>query len=45
MLFNKTNVDANGKPTICDPETGRPIKFQSIAVWIYVGVVSDNYNN
>lgn len=25
LLFNKTNVDANGKATICDPETGRPI--------------------
>ena len=25
LLFNKTNVDANGKPTIVDPDTGRPI--------------------
>ena len=25
MLFNKCNVDANGKPTIVDPDTGRPI--------------------
>ena len=24
-LFNKTNVDANGKATIQDPDTGRPI--------------------
>lgn len=25
LLFNKCNVDVNGKPTITDPETGRPI--------------------
>lgn len=25
LLFNKTNVDKNGKPTIVDPDTGRPI--------------------
>ncbi len=25
LLFNKCNVDVNGKPTICDPDTGRPI--------------------
>lgn len=25
LLFNKTNVDANGKSTITDPDTGRPI--------------------
>lgn len=25
LLFNKTNVDKNGKPTIQDPDTGRPI--------------------
>ena len=25
LLFNKTNVDKNGKPTISDPDTGRPI--------------------
>lgn len=25
LLFNKTNVDANGKSTIFDPDTGRPI--------------------
>jgi hypothetical protein len=25
LLFNKTNVDVNGKPTISDPDTGRPI--------------------
>lgn len=25
LLFNKCNVDANGKPTIVDPDTGRPI--------------------
>lgn len=24
LLFNKCNVDANGKATICDPDTGRP---------------------
>ena len=31
LLFNKTNIDVNGKPTICDPETGRPINFQLFA--------------
>ena len=25
LLFNKCNVDKNGKPTIVDPDTGRPI--------------------
>lgn len=25
LLFNKTNVDKNGKATIVDPDTGRPI--------------------
>lgn len=25
LAFNKTNIDVNGKPTIFDPETGRPI--------------------
>jgi hypothetical protein len=25
LLFNKSNVDVNGKPTICDPDTKRPI--------------------
>lgn len=25
LLFNKTNVDKNGKPTLFDPDTGRPI--------------------
>ena len=25
LLFNKCNVDVNGKPTISDPDTGRPI--------------------
>ena len=25
LLFNKCNVDANGKPTISDPDNGRPI--------------------
>ena len=25
LLFNKCNVDANGKATICDPDTNRPI--------------------
>ena len=25
LLFNRTNVDKNGKPTISDPDTGRPI--------------------
>ncbi len=23
LLFNKTNVDKNGKPTLFDPDTGR----------------------
>jgi hypothetical protein len=27
LLFNKTNVDANGKSTITDPDTGRPILY------------------
>lgn len=25
LLFNKTNIDVNGKPTIVDPDTGRPV--------------------
>lgn len=25
LLFNKTNIDANGKATIVDPDSGRPI--------------------
>lgn len=25
LLFNKTNVDKNGKSTIVDPDTGRPV--------------------
>ena len=25
MLFNKTNIDVNGKATIVDPDSGRPI--------------------
>lgn len=25
LLFNKTNIDVNGKATISDPDTGRPI--------------------
>lgn len=25
LLFNKSNIDANGKPTIMDPDLGRPI--------------------
>ncbi len=25
MLFNKNNVNKDGKPTICDPDDGRPI--------------------
>lgn len=25
LLFNKCNVDVNGKATIVDPDTGRPI--------------------
>ena len=31
LLFNKTNIDVNGKPTICDPESGRPEEILSIA--------------
>ena len=27
LLFNKTNVDKNGKPTISDPDTGRPKQY------------------
>ena len=30
LLFNRTNVDKNGKPTISDPDTGRP-KYCTIA--------------
>ena len=29
LLFNRTNVDKNGKATISDPDTGRPIKSQN----------------
>jgi hypothetical protein len=25
LLFNKTNIDENGKATVCDPDTGRPV--------------------
>lgn len=28
LLFNKCNVDVNGKATITDPDTGRPINLQ-----------------
>ena len=28
LLFNKTNIDVNGKATVCDADSGRPIKFQ-----------------
>ena len=31
LLFNKTNIDANGKATIVDPDTGRPGEILSIA--------------
>ena len=31
LLFNKTNIDANGKATIVDPDTGRPEEILSIA--------------
>lgn len=31
LLFNKTNVDKNGKATIYDPDTGRPDEKLSIA--------------
>lgn len=33
MLFNKCNVDVNGKPTIVDPDTNRPISknFKQVA--------------
>ena len=24
MLFSKSNIDANGKPTIVDPDNGKP---------------------
>lgn len=27
VLFNKSNVDVNGKPTIVDPDTNRPKQF------------------
>ena len=27
LTFNKGNVDVNGKATITDPETGRPVKL------------------
>lgn len=36
LLLNKGNVDVNGKATIAEPDTQRPIK-------IYVGVISDDY--
>ncbi len=31
LLLNKGNVDVNGKATISDPDTGRPIEFQLLA--------------
>lgn len=31
LLFNKTNIDANGKATVCDPDTGRPEFLLSFA--------------
>jgi hypothetical protein len=31
LLLNKGNIDKNGKPTISDTETGRPINIQLIA--------------
>lgn len=31
LLFNKTNIDVNGKATICDPDTGRPEFLLSFA--------------
>lgn len=27
LLFNRCNVDKSGKPTISDPDTGRPISL------------------
>ena len=27
LLFNKCNVDVNGKPTIVDPDTNRPKQY------------------
>ena len=32
LLCNKGNVDINGKATIQDPDTGRPIGIQLLAV-------------
>ena len=31
LLLNKGNIDLNGKATIHDPDTNRPIDFQSLA--------------
>ena len=31
LLFNRTNVDKNGKATIQDPDTGRPFVRYAIA--------------
>ena len=31
MTFNKGNVDKEGKATISDPDTNRPIKIQMLA--------------
>lgn len=28
LIFNRSNVDKNGKATIQDPSTGRPIKYR-----------------
>lgn len=32
LLFNKCNVDVNGKSTISDPDTGRPINKYKIII-------------
>ena len=45
LLMNKGNIDVNGRATISEPATGRPINIRLLAVWIYVGVTSDSYNN
>ena len=29
LAFNKTNIDVNGKASISDPDTGRPINIRS----------------
>lgn len=31
LLFNKSNVDVNGKPTITDPDTNRPKTYKWVA--------------